>query len=466
MTVPAEDIDDSNDVFSEQLSVESENIMAQTQDPHAMGENITECSAFMNVIKANVGTGILTMPMVFNYVGIWLGLVMILSAGFLATYCMKLLLVVSNEVSEENELDQAKMDYTETVFNVFKYGPRPLRKPKGKIKHTVNAFLIVTQIGFCCVYILFLSQTIQTMLKEWAPHLNRSTFLIGFVVSLVLTPFTMITDLSKFSIPATMANVATLIALLLIFIYCLVVGEMKPWQELQQPMGFRQFLIAFSIVIFAFEGISLVLPIRNKMKHPEFFLRRNGSLYMGMFLVCSTCTLLGWFGYFRFGKDIEPSIAYNIPESPIWVAFVKPLLVFYILVTYILQFYVPASIFGRLMEKIPRHRNADPAIKKWNLRIMRIASVYLIYGLAMIIPHLDLLLSLIGALCSSVLAIILPPMLVLVHKWPSRHVIDKFNLRYLFPMTALIVIGILAFVGGTVATIMQLIDVYSPTYTE
>lgn len=74
------------------------------------------------------------------------------------------------------------MDYTETVFNVFKYGPYKLRKPKGKIKyvclipvlvlieffrHAVNLFLIITQIGFSCVYTLFITENTRFVSCQW-----------------------------------------------------------------------------------------------------------------------------------------------------------------------------------------------------------------------------------------------------------------------------------------------------------
>ncbi|KAL3310405.1 hypothetical protein Ciccas_011034, partial [Cichlidogyrus casuarinus] len=297
------------------------------------------------------------------------------------------------------------------------------------------------------------------LLEEFGPELNRNRFLIGILTSLVLFPFALITDLSKLAIPSVLANVATIVALLLIYVYCFSVGEMRPWQELSRSGSLKDFLIGFSIAMFAFEGISLVLPIRNKMRYPDLFKSNSGVLYTGMSIVTLNCLLLGWIGFLHFGNDTLPSIVYNIPLRPVWAAFVKPVLIFSIGVSYVIQFFVPAAIFGRLMEKLSMHAEASEAQRKRNLVAMRIAAVLLIYVVAMIVPHLDLLLSLVGALCSSMLAIIIPPTLKLIHLWPMRRLVRHFKMRYLLPNALIIFVGVCAFFGGTIATIIQLAQV-------
>lgn len=56
---------------------------------------------------------------------------------------------------------------------------------------------------------------------------------------------------------------------------------------------------------------------------------------------------------------------------------VKPLFIFAIFLTYLLQFYVPALIFGRLMMKIPCHRAASPQRQSVYRKLMRASLVLL-----------------------------------------------------------------------------------------
>lgn len=48
-------------------------------------------------------------------------------------------------------------DFAETVELCFQHGPTKLQKYSIFIKHLVNMFLCLTQLGFCCVYIVFIA---------------------------------------------------------------------------------------------------------------------------------------------------------------------------------------------------------------------------------------------------------------------------------------------------------------------
>lgn len=77
--------------------------------------------------------------------------------------------------------------------------------------------------------------------------------------------------------------------------------------------------------------------------------------------------------------------------------------------------------------------------------------------LAVLIPHLDLMISLVGALASSTLAIIFPPILDALVFWP--HMGSWRPLRML-KNCALLVIGLLGFVTGTAVSVMEIIKAY------
>lgn len=52
-------------------------------------------------------------------------------------------------------------DYAETVELCFKYGPSRLRVWSRFVKLVINTFIVVTQLGFCCIYFVFISENFE-----------------------------------------------------------------------------------------------------------------------------------------------------------------------------------------------------------------------------------------------------------------------------------------------------------------
>ncbi|VDM35970.1 unnamed protein product [Hydatigera taeniaeformis] len=107
------------------------------------------------------------------------------------------------------------------------------------------------------------------------------------------------------------------------------------------------------------------------MQDPERFVMPFGVLNTTMVINTCLCLTIGFFGYLRFGDAILGSITYNIPNSPPIYAAVKPLFICAIFLSYILQFYVPATIFGRLLLKFRGHRETSPHRQSVCRKMMR-----------------------------------------------------------------------------------------------
>lgn len=58
-----------------------------------------------------------------------------------------------------------------------------------------------------------------------------------------------------------------------------------------------------------------VMPLENNMKTPQHFLGCPGVLNIGMFLVVSLYTGFGFFGYLKFGDEVQGSITLNLPKK-------------------------------------------------------------------------------------------------------------------------------------------------------
>lgn len=71
----------------------------------------------------------------------------------------------------------------------------------------------------------------------------------------------------------------------------------------------------FSTVIFAMEGIGVVMPVENAMKKPQHFLGCPGVLNTAMITVVLLYAVIGFFGYVRYGNGVEGSITMNLPDG-------------------------------------------------------------------------------------------------------------------------------------------------------
>lgn len=74
-----------------------------------------------------------------------------------------------------------------------------------------------------------------------------------------------------------------------------------------------QLPLYFGTAIYAFEGIGVVLPLENKMKHPTDLKGWNGVLNTSMVIVICLYIAIGFFGYLKYGDDVLGSITLNLP---------------------------------------------------------------------------------------------------------------------------------------------------------
>lgn len=76
-----------------------------------------------------------------------------------------------------------------------------------------------------------------------------------------------------------------------------------------------QWPLFFGTVLFAFEGIALVLPLQNSMRYPENFTKPFGVLNVGMFVITLLFVCTGTLGYLKYGEDAAVSLTLNVPQD-------------------------------------------------------------------------------------------------------------------------------------------------------
>ncbi|XP_063046655.1 proton-coupled amino acid transporter 1 [Engraulis encrasicolus] len=406
----------------------------------------------IHLLKGNIGTGLLGLPLAVKNAGLVMGPLSLLVLGIVAIHCMRLLVKCSHHLS--GKLGKPFLNYGEAV----EYGMDNvsfLSRHSKFGRHMVNLFLIITQLGFCCVYFVFLSDNIRQVVEaangtSWDCHSNDTTVMVptfdSKIYMLIFLPFVILLvftrSLRVLAPFSSIANLAMAGSLVLIYYYSITnISLPINLPAVGQP---RDYPLFFGTAIFAFEGIGVVLPLENKMQHPEKF---NKVLYMGMGVVTFLYISLGTIGYMCFGQDIRGSITLNLPNCW-WYQIVKLLYSFGIFITYALQFYVPAEILVPLA--------VSRVSERFRLAVdllIRVALVLFTCALAILIPELDLVISLVGSISSSALALILPPMLQIM-TFHNEGMPCWVVLKNVF----ISLLGFVGFVAGTYISIVEIIN--------
>jgi len=237
--------------------------------------------------------------------------------------------------------------YAEVVEVSFKAGPPKLHKWAKSVRLWVNIFLCITQMGVCCVYFLFISDNIKKVMDYYDVELDLHVHMAIFLLPIMLSCW--IRDL-KYLVPLSLfANFAMVVGISVTLYY---ITQELPAPSTREYIGpWSRIPLFFGTVIYAFEGIGLVLPLQSEMKKPEQFTRRFGVLNVGMAIVSSLLIVMGFIGYLKYGDEVQGSLTLNLPQDDILAQAVQIIISVAILFTYALQMYVPIEI---LWPKIQR----------------------------------------------------------------------------------------------------------------
>ncbi|XP_053233026.1 proton-coupled amino acid transporter 1-like [Podarcis raffonei] len=412
----------------------------------------------IHLLKGNIGTGLLGLPLAIKNAGIVMGPLSLLGIGIIAVHCMQMLVKCAHHFCNKHQ--KRFVDYGDAVMHGLEASPVAwLRAHSIWGRYLIGFFLIITQLGFCCVYFVFLADNLRQVISAangttndcsanetslLAPTMSSQLYILSLLPFVILLVF--IQNLKFLSIFSMLANLLMLSSLIMIYQY-IVRGIPDP-SHLPLVSQWKTYPLFFGTAIFAFEGIGVVLPLENKMKTPHHF---PIILYVGMAIVSTLYLSLGTLGYLRFGENIQASITLNLPNCWLYQS-VKLLYSIGIFFTYALQFYVPAEII------IPTAIAQVP--ERWALwcnLLLRASLVSVTCLLAILIPRLGIVISLVGSISSSALALIIPPLL---------HIATYYS-DGMHPLAIAkdILISFIGFAGFVVGTYESLFELIVPTPT-
>lgn len=398
----------------------------------------TNSETLLHLLKGSLGTGILAMPNAFYNSGYILGFIGTIVVGFICTYCIHLLLRAEYELCKRRKVPS--LTYPKTAECAMADGPKYLKILSPYLGHTVNVFLLIYQLGTCCVYIIFVASNIQRVCNQYMDEeIDIKLYCLMLLLPLILINW--IRNLKYLAPFSTVANGITVVGFAVIFYYLIDRG---PTFENREAVGdLEKFPLFFGTVLFALEAIGVIMPLENEMKTPKTFGKPIGILNISMSIIVILYIVMGFLGYLTFGKA-SGSITLDLPNEEVLAQVIQGTLAIAIFITYALQCYVAVDITWNMYiePKMSKH----PRKLLWEY-VCRTVIVLITFGLAVAIPKLELFISLFGALCLAALGIAIPALIDMSTHW-YQWTGATFHLN-IIKNVALIIFGLLGLVVGT-----------------
>lgn len=418
--------------------VEDDDGHGTVDHPTSYAETLT------HLLKGNIGSGMFAMGDAFQNAGIVVAPIAVIILGVICVHCQHLLLSVAKAMKIRTGMELTP-GFAQTVELCFSTGHPRLKKIAPTMKTLVNLFLCVTQLGFCCVYFVFVSNNLKQIMDNYKVHLDLRIHMAIIFLPILLT--CLVRNLKHLAPLSTFANVLMLTGFIITLYF--ITQDLPPVSDRPYVASWEKMPLFFGTALFAFEGIGLVLPIQREMKEPKHFAKPMGVLNVGMTIVTCLFVTLGFLAYLQYGENIQGSVTLNL-GSDVLAQAVKAIISLGILFTFALQFYIPVVIMWPMVQarfgpfKHPIYMELG----------FRCALVVVTFALAEGIPYLNHFISLIGAISSTALALIIPPILDFAVKWS----VSEVNAWTVVKNILILIIGVIGCITGTYASIVEIVN--------
>ncbi|XKL67358.1 hypothetical protein PGB90_002849 [Kerria lacca] len=402
----------------------------------------TNVDTMIHLLKGNIGTGILAMPDAFRNSGWLIGIFGTAFMAVICTHCMHILVYCSQELCQRLKIPT--LGFADVAEISISTGPKQFQRYSKCARRIVSVFLVITQMGFCCVYFVFVAANLQEVIGYYFIRLDVKWFLVMLLIPLISLSF--IKSLKYLTPASLIASILTISGLSIIFFYLL--QGLPRTSTVNAFNSLSTLPLYFGTAIYAFEGISLVLPLENNMRTPQDFGGISGVLNTSMVIVTCLYIGVGFFGYLKYGNAVKVgSITLNLPHEDILAQSVQICMAVAIFLSYGLQFYVPMNIiWPSLSQKL-----STDLTMKYGEHLVRIVLVLFTFMMAIAVPNLGAVISLVGSVSSSILALIIPPLIEMATFWNSG--ISKVTITKDVFIT---LFGLLGFFAGSYTSIVNI----------
>lgn len=118
----------------------------------------------------------------------------------------------------------------------------------------MNAFLLIYQLGICCVYVVFVSTNIKSVVDEYTEPISVRYYMFMLLIPLILINW--IRNLKYLAPFSTVANVITVVTFGIILYY--IFREPLTLEGRHMAGKLEHYPLFFGTVLFALEAIGVV----------------------------------------------------------------------------------------------------------------------------------------------------------------------------------------------------------------
>ena len=396
-----------------------------------------------NIFISFIGAGVLGLPYAFKVAGLPEGTIIMVLVAYLSVRAMLILIDCKYLVQQSGVLSRRKMvgsngagsggGNSPTVEYEMSEAGNPLEEglmggkapsksksitysdvgfaafgPKGRT--IVDAALLVSQVGFCCAYLIFISENLASFIHGLTQH----QWLVVILPPLYF--MTLIPDLGNLAIFSLLAQVSNLFAFAVVFWFDFEHLHLAS-NEHRKEFSISGFPFFFSVGIYCFEGAGMILSLEESVAESVRHKFRRYFIYT----ILSVTTLyitFGVSGYLSYGDETRDIITLNLPSNSgvDFALLVKACLSFSLFFTYpIMLFPVTALLEERFLVSpvvpTPSSSSSNSAANaKGNFypNMIRLFLVTLTGLVVVMVPRFADLMALVGATCCTLLAFIMP----------------------------------------------------------
>lgn len=335
------------------------------------GKN-TPMNAILLLLKSFVGTGVLFLPRAYLNGGMLFSNVVLIGVAMLSYYCFVLL--VTTRLNVEGSFGD---------MGGILYGKW--------LRTLILSSIVISQIGFVAAYIVFTAENLQAFISAVS---KCKTFIsipwLILMQMVIFLPFSLLRDIGKLGFTALIADAFILIGLAYLFYYDVLTLAQEGIADIIM-FNDSNWTLFIGTAIFTFEGIGLIIPIQESMRHPKKF---PGVLLLVMVIITVLFTVMGAVSYAAYGSSTETVVLLNLPQDNKMVNGVQFLYSCAILLSTPLQIF-PAIRIAET-ELFTRSGKYNPYIK-WQKNIFRFCVVMLCAAIAWGgADHLDKFVALVG----------------------------------------------------------------------
>lgn len=415
-------------------------------------KKISWTEAYVQLVKGNLGPGCLALPFAFSHCGLMESTITFFVVITIVIFGMVSLVECKRSIRSHSAAVASPETYSEVAFELL--GQRG--------KWTTDLFLVLLQGGVCAVQVDFVSTNLHVILPDISQRMLAFMSLPVFIILSTILSLKRLTPFVTVALAAMVSAVTVVLVLAVSQMYeqGIQTKNLQKWNLMNLP-------VLFGAVLYAFEGITIVLPIETQMAQPE---KIHSVLLSAMGTVAGIFFAVAMLCYLAFGVIQSGSVTAELEWRGVDVnvlTLINLLLVVATVLAYPLQLVPIAEVLEDYLDAKPRQYQMVPSADgspvmhaEHNVlerRFFRIGITIIAVALAIVFSsRIGLAMALVGSFAGAGLGLVLPTAMNLAR----INLGDKCG----FPMALFnITVMLMGFLGAGIGTGMALVDMIDDT---